>query len=341
MRRVALLAVVLAVPIVAQDPVTCERRVRDLDMAVGHYETLGFEVAERDGERVVFAPRGRNRLVLAAGEPSSRDAALVVLVDDVAAQRQALAEVGLPLEELVSRPSGAKSVLVLDRDGHRTIFRTERDAAAVAIPAAGELNPIVMEVIARYPTDGTHRYHWPKQGGWKGNTKDLEYGGQVFAAGDPDGRCYCCGLTFEVLLDAWRVWCARNGRPWRIGDLDVAGVKKLQGQWFGSAADRSCLHTALVENDLGFRIDDWKDAQPGDFVQLWRANGSGHSVVFLGWERDADREDAPITGIRYWSTQGATDGIGARSESFEASAGRRRVLRDELWLCRVGDRLSR
>lgn len=338
MHRASLLALVLVVSAAAQDPFDCERIVGELDAAVGHYERLGFEVGERGSERVAFVPRGRSRLVLVAGEPSPGDEALVVLVGDLGRQRRALEKAEMRFAELVACPSGAKSLLVVDGDGHRTIFRTERDAAAVAIPAAGEFNPIVLEVIARYPTDGTHRYHWPKQGGWKGNTKDLEYGGEVFAAGDPEGRCYCCGLTFEVLIDAWRVWCARNGRAWRVGDLDVAGVRKLQRQWFGSAADRSCLHTALVENDLGFRVTDWKDARPGDFVQLWRENGSGHSVVFLGWEREHDRDDGRITGIRYWSTQGATDGIGARTESFEANAGRRRVLRDELWLCRVGRR---
>ena len=36
-----------------------------------------------------------------------------------------------------------------------------------------------------------------------------------YAEGDDDGRAYCCGLTFEVFVDAWRVWCQRNGRPWR------------------------------------------------------------------------------------------------------------------------------
>ena len=72
------------------------------------------------------------------------------------------------------------------------------------------------------------------------------------------------------------------------------------------------------------------DARRGDFAQIWRNNGSGHSVVFLDWVR----EDGAIVGLRYWSTQPATDGIGERVERFD---GERGVDREQIWLARVGD----
>jgi hypothetical protein len=207
-----------------------------------------------------------------------------------------------------------------------------QDVATPAIPRLGELNPLVVEVLRRYPTDGTHTYHWPKTGGWKGCTKDLEYAGELLCAGDPQKRAYCCGLTFEVFLDAWRLWCQRNARPWRIRDLDLARVRALQGQWFGSEADKSCMRTALCDNQLGVRITDLEDALPGDFVQLWRHDKSGHSVVFLAWLR----EGKTITGLRYWSTQDATKGIGEREERFGTEG--RSLDRAQFWLVRAGGR---
>jgi hypothetical protein len=200
------------------------------------------------------------------------------------------------------------------------------------LPPLGRFNAHVLAVAASYPTDGTHRYHWPRAGTWKGNARTLRYGGEVIAEGDPEGRCHCSGLTFEVFFQAFERWCAAEGRPFRILDLDAAGVRRLQREWFGSPEDRATLHTALTRNGLGVRIADWEDARPGDFVQLWRHSGSGHAVVFRGWDRDSEGR---IQGIRYWSTQGSTDGIGERSERFgeDGSA----VKRDEFWLCRVGE----
>ena len=49
---------------------------------------------------------------------------------------------------------------------------------------------------------------------------------------------------------------------------------------------------------------------------LPRADGLGHSVVFLGWDRDPA---GASTGIRYWSSQPGTDGIG-EAESAVGSA---------------------
>jgi hypothetical protein len=53
-------------------------------------------------------------------------------------------------------------------------------------------------------------------------------------------------------------------------------------------------------------------------VQLWRWSGSGHSVIFVNWVRD---ENQQITGMRYWSSQRATNGIGYRTEYFGQEKG--------------------
>lgn len=197
----------------------------------------------------------------------------------------------------------------------------------------GELNPHVLAVLRTYPTDGTHRYHWPKEGEWRGNARTLRYGDEMLCAGDPQGRCHCSGLTFEVFVQAWQAWAHAHGTAadprWLGADLEA--VHRLQTQWFGSPQDRTTIRTAFVENRLGTCLTDPEQAQPGDFVQLWRHDGSGHCAVFLAWERDAA---GARTGVRYWSTQASTNGIGERSEFFGTEG--KAVKTDELYLCRAG-----
>ena len=72
---------------------------------------------------------------------------------------------------------------------------------------------------------------------------------------------------------------------------------------------------ALIDAGLGDRITDFEAAQPGDFVQAWTPDQSqGHSAIFTGWDRD---DAGAITGIRYWSSQPWTDGIGYSSMSLD------------------------
>lgn len=52
----------------------------------------------------------------------------------------------------------------------------------------------------------------------------------------------------------------------------------------------------------------------GDFVQIWRANGSGHSMVFDGLLYD---ERGNSIGICYWSSNLGTRGFGRQCEQLE------------------------
>ena len=61
-----------------------------------------------------------------------------------------------------------------------------------------------------------------------------------------------------------------------------------------------------------------EDARPGDFLQLWQTNKSGHIVVFLGWVKRGSR---PI-GVHYRSSQTLTNGVGNRVEYFAEVAGK-------------------
>jgi len=199
------------------------------------------------------------------------------------------------------------------------------------LPKLGAFNEHVLSIVGTYPTDGTHGYHWPRRGSWLGFTRDMRYQGELLGGGDEKGRCHCSGLTLEVFLRAWARWSRATGGDGRILDLDLDDVRAFQRAWFGTSGDRATPHTALTEAGLGVRIADWEKARPGDFVQLWRHSGSGHSCIFQGWVRESGK----IVGLRYWSTQSSTKGIGSRVERF-GDAGSK-LKRDELYVVRVGE----
>ncbi len=203
------------------------------------------------------------------------------------------------------------------------------------IPGEKDLAKLVLEVAKAYPTDGTHRYHWPRGSSWTGTTRDLLYDGVRVCDGDPEKRCYCCGLTFEVFFRAWELAAKKAKVAFKIGALDAKGVDGLRRDWFGrDANDRKTLQRALVEHDLGRAIA-LEEARPGDFVQLWRADKTGHSVVLLDLERDASGK---LVALRYWSTQKSTNGVGERVERLD---GPRAVLAAETYVARAGKAASR
>jgi hypothetical protein len=194
------------------------------------------------------------------------------------------------------------------------------------------LNDLVVQVLKSYPTDGSHGYYWPRGSDWEGTTQDLVYQGTKVCTGDAKKRSYCCGLTFEVFFKAYEKWCAAKKKEFRIGDLDADGLTEFRLQWYGASRknpDRKklCLE-AVVTAKLGRAIEKLEDARPGDFVQLWRRDGSGHSVIFVEWVRSGGR----ITGLQYWSTQGATKGIGYHTEKFGEKKG---IDPDHLYIVRV------
>lgn len=200
------------------------------------------------------------------------------------------------------------------------------------IPRARAFAKAVLELIETYPTDGTHKYWWPRgkeaRGlGYTGTTCDLEYKGETVARGDGKGSAYCCGLTFEVFVRTWQRLDEEADRPFDIAGLTPKELLGLRRRWYVATSDRSGPQGGLVELGLGRAIEA-KKARPGDFVQLWRGSGSGHSVIFLGWEK----ERGQITAIRYWSTQTSTDGIGINTEPV----GGRGVDLEETAFVRVG-----
>ncbi len=221
------------------------------------------------------------------------------------------------------------AALVLSLAGHAACSDDD-ETQPPRCPQLGAFNEHVLHVVGTYPTDGTHAYYWPRRGSWLGFTRDVRYQGDLLGKGDAKGRCHCSGLTLEVFLRAWERWSRAVGSDGRILALDMEGLRGFQRSWFGTSGDRATLHTALTKAGAGVRIRDWEKARSGDFVQLWRHSGSGHSCIFRGWVR----ENGKIVGLRYWSTQSSTKGIGNREERFGAEGSA--VKRDEFYIVRVG-----
>lgn len=144
-----------------------------------------------------------------------------------------------------------------------------------------------------------------------GSPRDIRHDGEVILKTQEKGT-YCSGFTFCVAMEAARERGLLKGKS-------AAAVRQFQKLWYGStkeAAERQCA-LAVEQLGIGREVKLLADAQPGDFMQIWRTNKSGHSVLFLDWVREGDQ----IVGIKYRSSQKSTDGVGDRVEYFADAPG--------------------
>lgn len=186
-------------------------------------------------------------------------------------------------------------------------------------PERSNLNDLVVEILSGYATDGSHGYYWPPDGDWYGTTQDVYYQGELVAPGDPEGRCFCVGLTWEVYMRAFQEADAMSGGDGSLNGLDVDDLTDFRVDWFVRDLWGDGPGVGFANYGLGDPVTDLSELEPGDFIQFWRYSGSGHNNIFLDWERDGD---GGIIGIKYWSSQSSTDGIGVNSEYFGTGGSR-------------------
>jgi hypothetical protein len=170
-------------------------------------------------------------------------------------------------------------------------------------------NARVVQTMLAYPRGGEHQYWWPKKGEpqYDGSTTDVLIGGIPAMRGEPKGRTFCCGLTLEVALRT----VSQSQAP--LSAMTSETVPLFKRLWFCDQLFSPGPEDALLGFGLGKRIDNLEEALPGDFVQLWRNDRSGHSVVFVAWAYDPQGHRV---GLHYWSTQPGTRGIAFNSELF-------------------------
>lgn len=211
----------------------------------------------------------------------------------------------------------ARTIVATSADG------TATDTLSVTVepeenPDVSDFNDVVMGYLESYPTDGTNGYYWPSDTDWYGTTRDLWYRGELVAEGDPEGRCYCVGLTWELYMRAWEEVDRSTGGDGTINGVTVAELVDFRIDWFVRELDGAGPSVAMETYGVGEEITDVAKLEPGDFVQFWRHSGSGHNVVFIDWLV----EDGEIVGLEYWSTQSSTEGIGYNAEYFGSSGSR-------------------
>lgn len=187
-------------------------------------------------------------------------------------------------------------------------------------------NDYVLEIMKSYPTDGSMPYAWVNEPGYYGITRDLTFLDQLFVKGDEKKRSYCSGITFEVFFQAYQAYNQANGLT-QIGEIDTLDkMEEFRRKWYGVGGDRRTIKHALESSGLGYQVTDLNQVQAGDFVQIWRHNGSGHTVIFINWVKDTEGK---ILGFNYWSSN--SSGISYREEYF-GDSGKAMILNETYFM---------
>ena len=178
------------------------------------------------------------------------------------------------------------------------------------------------EIMSAVKNFGSASYKWKGYG----VTRTITYKGKTLAypykiPGDPKIYCYCVGATFQVYMTAFENWDKKNGKTGSLKGLSASQAESVRKIWYiVKTSYEKGVQQALTQYKLGKAIPKWSDAQPGDFVQFWRNNKSGHSAVFSSWKYT----NGKITGLTYFSCQGggagyASETIGSGSKQINGS----------------------
>lgn len=192
-----------------------------------------------------------------------------------------------------------------------------RDSGPLAKAAPPQpLNKWILAVADTYTTGGEYKFLPPKEKkASRGVTRDLYYQGVRVAQGEPDRRCYCSGIVLETYMRACEEYAREHfgGTKYALHTVVAPEFTVFLKAFYGAGGGTRRTHVdALISRGLGEEIVDLDKAEPGDLVQIWSNNGTGHAAVFKGWERD-DR--GVRAAIRYWSVQ-AFQGIGEKQQKI-------------------------
>ncbi len=170
-----------------------------------------------------------------------------------------------------------------------------------------DMNEYFIDYMESLPRDGTHPYKWH---GGDGVTQTLKYRDEVIVENteeDPN-TAFCCGLTYQVFMKGFEEYNESHSYETIFG-LSVEEMRGFFDLWYVSRPEDGYWYgssDALWIYEGGYPIDCIYDLKRGDFVQIWRRDRTGHSVIFDSWRKD---ETGKPVEMRYWSTQQATDGI--------------------------------
>lgn len=182
------------------------------------------------------------------------------------------------------------------------------------------MNKEVLDQITHFNQYKGLGYFWDSRGKTYGTLGDVTYGNTVFK-GAEDKRTYCCGITLQVLLEA----CKKKG-------IDLKSIYPIYRDWFiiNIKKDLPIWENkgpvdALVKRGFATEVK-LSELEQGDFGQIWRKNGSGHSIIGIQYFTDKG-----IPALKYWSSQPSTNGIGYKTEYFD---GVKNPI-THAWFCRL------
>jgi hypothetical protein len=181
-------------------------------------------------------------------------------------------------------------------------------------PEAGFNGYVVLAIndTALYPKDGTYPYCWSYYGDDCGDMWGQIWGGWYLGEHLFDGGedCFCSGHTIEMFLDAYQRYQELNDLEiWEgygaltLDDVDL-GAFYQHWQGYGVASTASAAN-AFESAGIGEELPEsrWDEATTGDFVNLSRSTGTGHSVIFVDWVWDGGER----VGLRYYGCNGGGD----------------------------------
>ena len=193
---------------------------------------------------------------------------------------------------------------------------SDKDLLVQSIDNEIYLNKTILKTLSKYKRDGSYPYSWV--GGYKGVSRNLFYQDCMIANANPDSShsTYCCGISFEIYFES--IMSILKDKD-DLNGLKATDFEDFISKWFVQEKNGDGPGLALQAYGLGKSIKRMQDVLPGDFVQIWRSSGSGHSVIFIKW---LINENSDTTGMTYWSTQPSTNGINYNDEYFDGFGGK-------------------
>jgi hypothetical protein len=212
---------------------------------------------------------------------------------------------------LGEQPSDSKISSIVDRIGTAIGDKLSDSFKSVSDDIENELSDDnrysdygtdVITVANKFSGGG---YQW---GGVSGVCIPLYHDGQLIRNCSEGDKTHCCGFTLSVAFIVATNRGLLNGKS-------LSEVKGFSSDWYGAGGINGKLCVAALENiGIGYEVS-LEDAEEGDFCQIWRTNGSGHSVIFISHIYDGDN----IIGFNYRSSQKSTGGIGDSKEYYSDS----------------------
>ncbi len=140
----------------------------------------------------------------------------------------------------------------------------------------------------------------------------------------PENTCIttmCTSASYAVFLLTLREMQSKGRLPLDVNIEELGHTRSKGWKYFN---DMARPDLAMTELDIGrgkminkSEINDcsnknWPSA--GDFVQFWRSNSSGHSVIFSNYLKNEAGENI---GVCYWSSNSETKGLSHRCEALD------------------------